>query len=92
MGLHPGCAHALMLMQSPLLDPAKAPESQEKEHKQKHLEARLERHCHFTPSVCSVDGALERGEAKTLAKSPAAKLASKWEMSCPQARGGVKSA
>ena len=70
--------------------PAKVPELQEKEKKRKHLEVGLKRRCHFTPPVCSVDGALERGEAKTFTRSPAAKLASKWEVRCSQVRGCVQ--
>jgi hypothetical protein len=48
-------------------DPAKVLESQEKEKKRKCLEACLERHRHFTPFACSVDGMLGP-EARTFAK------------------------
>jgi hypothetical protein len=68
--------------------PAKELESQEKEKKRKHLEACLERRCHFTPFVCSVDGMLGR-EPKTFAKHLAAKLANKWEKSYSQVCGYV---
>jgi hypothetical protein len=69
-------------------EPAKVTEQlQEKEKKRKDsAEACLERHCHFPPFVFSMDGLLGR-EAKTFSKSPAAKLANKWEKSHSQACG-----
>jgi hypothetical protein len=71
-------------------DPAKVLESQEKEKKQKYLEACLERRRHFTPFVCSVDGMLGR-EAKTFAQRLAAMLANRWEKSYSQVCGYVNS-
>jgi hypothetical protein len=59
-------------------DPNKVIQTQEKEKKQKYLEARLEQRCHFTPFVCSTNGMLGQ-KAKTFAKRLSTKLASKWQ-------------
>jgi hypothetical protein len=49
-------------------NPASVLKSQEKEKKQKDLEACLEQRCHFTPFVVSTDGMIGC-EASTFAKS-----------------------
>ena len=72
--------------------PAKVLESQEKEMKQKYLQARLERRRHFPPFVCSVWMACclldERQESFAKKRLEADKLAaSKWEESCSQVCG-----
>jgi hypothetical protein len=66
------------------LTPVKVLESQEKDKKHNYLNAAcLERHHHFTPFVCSVDGMLG-WEARAFAKCLAATLMNKWQKTYSQ--------